>query len=394
MSISLLDPRNAATSKMKVLPIIFSALVIIATLSFSEASAKESGLRRDEEIDSSRHLQSKATKAPKGGSTSSNGGTKGSKSNPLPLFPVYERTHVFSIDDVMGGFDGSTFGSAGAEQNTTIICGAPGSTATGECPPTISDDGTTLYPIDSEFGFNVLDFVGGQRLIRDDNWLEGFAGNIEGGGVKIANVGTSTYKVKPPLGTWCQGLSSTSVKCSTEHYTLMEHVLSCHEVCPYFFANPEDGTQAVQSFPDETVQFDCSDAELDNDLRVIVDGVPSNETFAPPQTISPNDNTDVLNDIAKTTDYSITYKDDGKVLYRWGSLVKLPTDVRLYARLPLPAEWKEPETDFLIRRAELIITHQITNNPNDQVRPEDLENEGATGRKPSYEKSVDADGVA
>jgi hypothetical protein len=32
----------------------------------------------------------------------------------------------------------------------------------------------------------------------------------------------------------------------------------------------------------------------------------------------------------------------------------------------------------------LHIDHLITNNPNDQVRPEDLENEAATGRKPSY----------
>ena len=31
-----------------------------------------------------------------------------------------------------------------------------------------------------------------------------------------------------------------------------------------------------------------------------------------------------------------------------------------------------------------MINHWITNNPNDQLRPEDLENEAATGRKPSY----------
>jgi Ca2+-binding RTX toxin-like protein len=37
-----------------------------------------------------------------------------------------------------------------------------------------------------------------------------------------------------------------------------------------------------------------------------------------------------------------------------------------------------------VTRAELVITHDITNNPNDQVRPEDYENEGAIGRIPSY----------
>ena len=31
-----------------------------------------------------------------------------------------------------------------------------------------------------------------------------------------------------------------------------------------------------------------------------------------------------------------------------------------------------------------MVNHHITNNPNDQLRPEDLENEAATGRKPSY----------
>jgi len=42
----------------------------------------------------------------------------------------------------------------------------------------------------------------------------------------------------------------------------------------------------------------------------------------------------------------------------------------------------------LVKSAKLEIIHQITNNPNDQVRPEDLENEAATGRKPSYSKSL------
>jgi hypothetical protein len=144
-----------------------------------------------------------------------------------PDTTFYETTHLFSIDDVMGGFDGSTFGDSGAKQDRTIICGAPNSDVpSDECPETMSDkDGTTLYPIDSEFGLNVLDFVGGQRLVRDNNWQEGFAGDIEGGGVKISNVGTSTYKVEPPLGTWCQGLSSTAVKCSTEHYSGMYALL-------------------------------------------------------------------------------------------------------------------------------------------------------------------------
>ena len=35
-------------------------------------------------------------------------------------------------------------------------------------------------------------------------------------------------------------------------------------------------------------------------------------------------------------------------------------------------------------RAELVLNHNITNNPNDQIRPEDWENEAATGRTPDY----------
>jgi hypothetical protein len=74
----------------------------------------------------------------------------------------------------MGGFDSSTFGPNAAIEDKTIICGAPGSTAGGTCPPPKTDkDGTILYPIDNEFGFNVVDFLGGQQLTRDNNHEEG-----------------------------------------------------------------------------------------------------------------------------------------------------------------------------------------------------------------------------
>jgi hypothetical protein len=97
-----------------------------------------------------------------------------------------------------------------------------------------------------------------------------------------------------------------------------------------------------------------------------------------------NDNTSVLDDIAVSADYSVTLKDDGKPLYRWGGLIKRPNDIRMYARLALPEEWKEPNADFVVTKAHLIVNHWITNNPNDQLRPEDLENEAATGLKPDY----------
>lgn len=66
--------------------------------------------------------------------------------------------------------------------------------------------------------------------------------------------------------------------------------------------------------------------------------------LAPPEGyLAPNDNTDALNEIAASKDYSITLKDDGKVLYRWGNLIKRPNDIRLYAKIPLPDVWKQPD---------------------------------------------------
>ena len=77
-------------------------------------------------------------------------------------------------------------------------------------PPVVDKAGVTLYPVDSEFGYYIVDFVGAEGKVRDGDYLEGFVGNIEDAGVvvgiKVSNAATETYKVKPPLGTWCQGL--------------------------------------------------------------------------------------------------------------------------------------------------------------------------------------------
>ncbi len=306
--------------------------------------------------------------------------------------------HVFSVDDVMGGFDGSTFGTDGAQQDTSIICGLGSEPCPLDNPPVIDKEGVTLYPVDSEFGYYIVDFVGAQGKARDGDYLEGYVGNIEENGVvigiKISNAATETYKVKPPLGTWCQGLGGTSVKCETEHYTVMEHVLSCHEVIPYFFADPETGIHDILATPDGSLSFDCALGYLDDNALILVDGAPTDrlvnstpcEAENDPEgcQMFPNDKTDMQNNIALSTDYSVQLKDDGKALYGWGGMHKRPNDVRMYARLDLPGQWKEPGADYVVTRAELVINHWITNNPNDQLRAEDLENEGARGRKPSY----------
>jgi len=306
--------------------------------------------------------------------------------------------HVFSIDDVMGGFDGSTFGTGGATQDMNIICDLGPIPCPVDNGPVVDKQGVTLYPVDSEFGYYIVDFLGANGKVRDGDYLEGFVGNIMDGdtlmGIKISNAATETYKVKPPLGTWCQGLGGTSVKCETEHYTVMEHVLSCYETIPYFYADPVTGAQAILSTPDGTLTFDCANAPLDDNSIILVDGLPSVRLTdsTPCEDVDdplgcqmfPNDKTDMLNDIALNTDYSTQLKDDGKPLYGWGGLHKRPNDIRMYARLALPDEWKAEGADFVVTKAELVVNHWITNNPNDQLRPEDLENEAATGRKPSY----------
>lgn len=112
----------------------------------------------------------------------------------------------------------------------------------------------------------------------------------------------------------------------------------------------------------------------------------------------------VLHDIAYGDDYSVTVKDDGKLLYRWGTAVKRPNDIRLESDLDLPTEWTEDSdangvadilenghNGYVVTKAELIINHEVTNNPNDQVRPEDWENEAAIGRLPSYYVVQDPD---
>ena len=310
--------------------------------------------------------------------------------------------HVFSIDDVMGGFDGSTFGTGGATQDLNIICNLGPIPCPADNGPVVDKQGVTLYPVDTEFGYYIVDFLGAQGKSRDGDYMEGFVGNIvEEGiqvGIKISNAATDKYKVKPPMGTWCQGLGGTSVKCETEHYSVMEHVLSCYETIPYLFVDdplaPPPATQATLSTPDGSLTFDCANAPLDDYALILTDGIlgdrlinstPCDDVDDPLGCqMFPNDKTDMLNNLALTTDYSVQLKDDGKPLYGWGGMHKRPNDVRMYARLALPDEWKTEGADFTVTRAELVVNHWITNNPNDQLRPEDLENEAATGRKPSY----------
>lgn len=309
-----------------------------------------------------------------------------------PAF-AYTVTHDYTMGDVQGGFDGSTYGPNGLVPNVTEILCMDDNTCDVQ-----DDDGTVLYPIDSEFGFYVEDFVGAEQKIRDGVYSEGHIGNIPGGGIMVSNAATDKFKVKYPMGTWCAGLGGNSVKCSTEHYTVLEAVMTCNETVPYWYTSGDgsESNQAPLYMPgpegEEPVEVDppmtCANGALVDELFNVVDGmVTANPLMPDPLDPSvpdlvPNEST-VLYDIAVSPDYGMTKKDDGKPLYRFGNMIKRPNDIRLYARMELPAEWKEPGgEDIVVTKATLTIEHNITNNPNDQIRPEDMENEGATGRLP------------
>jgi hypothetical protein len=344
-------------------------------------------------------------------------------------------TTVFSMDNLVGDYNGTTLGTAGNGSDQTIVCGASALYASSPaCPtediapgvphpqPKQGDEATTLYPIDSTFGFNVVPFAEAFDKERGDGvWGEGWVGNIYDGdtliGLEFSDAETDTFVVPAGTGTWCTGLGGAAVKCSTEHFVVMEHVLSCHETIPYYYADPDSGAQLVIKNPvtgEDLVQ--CADKKLDNNLLVLnsanlavhnkmtaeavvtkdgaFDAIDWTGPGLDPDSVltfmEANEST-VLDQIAIGDDYSITAKDDGKGLYRWGNLIKRPNDIRVYARMRLPLFWREVAGQqangglgFRVTKAQLIINHKITNNPNDQIRPEDLENEAAIGRQPGY----------
>ena len=160
---------------------------------------------------------------------------------------VYSASVTFSTDDVIGKFDGSTQGDLPDGQNTS--------------PPTsiINFDfpGDPLYPINSEFGFNVTDFVGAEAkdFILDPEYEEGWAGNLVVPENPRNAARVSRFPMLPTphsrtpfrLGTWLVGMGGDSVKASTEHYSVMQQVLSDQRY-------PEDPEALV---------------ELDDDLIVI-----------------------------------------------------------------------------------------------------------------------------
>jgi hypothetical protein len=264
--------------------------------------------------------------------------------------------------------------------------------------------GAVLYPIDSSFTTDELDFFGATPHPRDgvaeEGWVGPVTSDIDGvgtlTGLEFSDQETDTFKSGAPLGTWAAGLGDESVKASTEHFTVMEGVLTCHQTYPYdywesyedYAADLSDDGILNSSVPDTTqaalagLELECLEL-ADPRMLETLGGEPGDLTML----IANEDSviTDILVDPEKN--YSVTKKDDGKLLFRWGSAVKKPTDIRFQKSIPLPAEWAqvpEGEKGFTVTRAELVVRHRITNNPNDQIRPEDWENEAAIGALPEY----------
>jgi hypothetical protein len=317
---------------------------------------------------------------------------------PLNTDPMYSATHIFSTADVTATFDGQTQGDVGA--SFIDFSGANGTMVTKE--------GVTLYPIDSEFGYNVTDFVGAEEKTIDGLYTEGWAGDlmIEGqqAGLVISDAPTDTFKTPAVLGTWLAGLGGNNIKASTEHYTVMQQVLSDQQFpddpgALYPLDNDLILLSQNAAYNGQHVTELLAGTALYEGAAVTVADVNQDGVVDLKDLLNPNEST-ISYDIAYSTDYSVTMKDDGKLLYRWGNNIKKPNDVRIEAELPLPDEWAAQDDGtavqalYRVTAAELLVHHTITNNPNDQIRPEDFENESAIGTLPTYEVIENYNGEA
>ncbi|MBU1716509.1 MAG: hypothetical protein KKG70_12970 [Proteobacteria bacterium] len=207
-------------------------------------------------------------------------------------------------------------------------------------------DSYTHYAIDSAYGYDVRDFDPAVAMYprpRDGVFAEGYIAEITDTsgtviGVHAKNDETPGYLTGMLKGEVMAGLGGLDVKAGTEHYVVMDHICNAPWMPPL--------------------------------IEVLKDPL--------------------TGELLNLGDYTTRMKDDGKILYQWGNFKKRPTQLRLYKQIPLPEEWKQAGANYQVKSAKLTVTHRITTSPNDQLRPEDFENEWATGLKPRY--TVDAAG--
>ena len=147
-----------------------------------------------------------------------------------PATVVYDSGRIgFSTDDILGGDTNAALGSRiGTSQGRDGDVLDLTTSRTG-------DEAALLFPIDNSFTTDELDFFGATPRLRDGVYEEGFAGDIPPsteypeGGLEVSDVATDLFKAGAPLGTWAAGLGSESIKASTEHYTVMEAILTCYQ---------------------------------------------------------------------------------------------------------------------------------------------------------------------
>ena len=276
---------------------------------------------------------------------------------PDPADFKYSSEHTFEIGDILGGFDGVR-----AAEDSSIVC-------TSGCEDnTKAVEDVTLFPIDSGFGYDVIDYQGATLRARDGDHGEGWVGTIERDGesvgLAISTTPTVKFKAGPHKGQWCAGLGGEMTKCKSESYVAMEHVLTCDETIPYMFYDPATGMPTTSDY--DTCQ--PLDDQFDKD--------PSSLTEYGYD----------LTNMATTSDYSVIVGETpGDYKFIWGNMDKRPISVRLVSRLDLPDDWKNDQQDYRVTKAKLAIVHTVANNPNDKIKPEDLDTEAASGRLPGYE---------
>ena len=312
---------------------------------------------------------------------------------PLIQDPLYQGIHIFSTADITVTRTGETVASLGA---LAFDRTAPKSYE--------GFEGINFYPINSEFGVDLIDGEIVSKTLDDGEYGEGWAADITDGftriGLAIADSPTFTFDVTPGgesliptelFGEITPNVFGTrfadgNTKASSEKYSVMEYMVTKN-----LGGVPLDNELTILSLNPAYNGKTLSQliAEFDDQNG---DGVEDIKDF-----LEPNE-TSVTTEIAYSDHYSVVLKDDGKLLYRWGDQVNFPNDVRIEGNIELPDTWKSVNVYnsvrplYAVTDAEFVLHHTITNNPNDQIRPEDIENEDATGRLPSFVVETDYEG--
>ena len=302
---------------------------------------------------------------------------------PLNTDADFTSKHVFSVDDITVTFGGETIGTI-ADRDSVYDTSID----------KVTKEGVTLHPIDSEFGFYVDDFNEAIQKELDGDYAEGWAGDLVIGGEQVGVVRVRfTDRYLQDSG----GSGHLAGRASAETPSR---------------PRPSTTRSCRMSFPTRNYPGDPdADYALDDNLILLSqnaawDGSTS-PTFLPIPRPRRNDKNgdgvldirDLLNpnestieyDIAYSTDYSVTMKDDGKLLYRWGNTIKRPNDIRMEAELPLPDEWTRAGNPdaltklFQITRPNWSCITRSRTTPTTRSDPRTSRTNPRSARLPTYE---------